>query len=37
MFIVILQFIGGVVQTDKNTFENQTSGKLLYPYHLTCT
>ena len=37
MFIVILKFIGGVVQTDKNTFDNQTDGKLLYPYHLTCT
>ena len=30
-------FIGGVVQTDNNTFDKHTDGKLLYPYHLTCT
>ena len=35
--IVILNFIGGMAQVDNNTFDEQTDGKLLYPYHLTCT
>ena len=37
MFIVILQFIEGVVQTDKDMSNDHTNGKLHYSYHLTCT
>ena len=29
--------LGGVVQTDNNTIDEQTDGKLLYIYHLICT
>ena len=35
--VVILNFIGGVAQANNKTFDDQTNGKLHYPYHLIST